>query len=76
MILVSVHSRFQIAAFCVAAVLFQFAARGLFGRSPSKAARFAFVWNASAAAVAIFVTRLVLEGVPDKLQSVLNSIRA
>ncbi len=75
-ILVSVHSRLQIAAFCVAAMLFQLAVPYLFGRSPGKAARFAFVWNAAAATIAILVTRTILEGLPDKLQSVLSAIRA
>ena len=76
MILVSVHSRFQILAFCVVAVLLQLAAPGWFGRSSSRAARFAFVWNAAAASLAIVATRIVLEGLPYKLQSVISAMRA
>jgi hypothetical protein len=76
MILVSVHSRFQILAFWIAAVFLQLAAPGWFSRSPGKAARFAFVWNAAAATFAIIVTRILLEGLPYKLQSVISAIRA
>lgn len=73
----SVHTRFQIAAFCAAAVLLQLAApRLLFLRRASGAAKFAFVWNAAAATVAIVATRVALEGVPYKVVSVLNAIGA
>ena len=72
----SVHTRFQIAAFCAAAVLLQLSASAWFRRPRDSAARFAFVWNAAAASVAIVVTRVALEGVPHKLLSVLGSMSA
>jgi hypothetical protein len=76
LIFVSVHTRFQIAAFCAAAVLLQLAAPAWFRRSPGGAARYAYVWNAAAATFAILATRVALEGVPEKVLTVLGAIRA
>lgn len=72
----SVHTRFQIAAFCAAAVLLQVSAPALFRRSRDSRTRFAFLWNAAAASIAIAATRVALEGLPYKLLSVLAAMRA
>lgn len=72
----SVHTRFQIAAFCAAALLLQVSAPALFRSPRDNRGRFAFVWNAAAASIAIVATRVALEGVPYKLLSVLGAMRA
>jgi hypothetical protein len=72
----SVETRLQILVFCAAAVLVQFKAPAWFRRAPGSAPRFAFVWNAAAASIAILATRVALEGLPDKLLHVLGAIRA
>ena len=74
LIFIDVESRVQIAAFCAAAVLF--AAPSWFRTAPERAAKFAFVWNAAAATVAIVATRIAIEGVPYKVLTVLGAIRA
>jgi hypothetical protein len=76
LIFASVHTRFQIAAFCAAAVLLQLSAPALFRRPHDHTTRFAFVWNAAAASIAIVATRIAIEGVPYKLLSVLSAMRA
>ena len=72
----SVETRIQIAAFCAVALLVQFAAPRWFDRRRGGSGRFAFLWNAAAASIAIMITRVALEGVPQKVLTVIGSIRA
>ena len=76
LVFVHVESRVQIAAFCAAAVLFQFASPEWLRRSAEDRAKFAFVWNAAAATFAIVATRIAIEGIPYKVLTVLDAIRA
>lgn len=73
-ILTHVHSRLQIAAFCLLAILFQLVLRQRFGRLSTTAMRFAFVWNAAAATLAIIAVRTALEGLPVKLLSIVRTL--
>ena len=76
LILVDVESRVQIAAFCAAAVLLQLAFPGWASRGQGGAVRLAFLWNAAAATFAIVATRIAIEGIPYKVITVLDALRA
>jgi hypothetical protein len=74
LIFVAVETRLQILAFCGASLAVHFAPESPFRRVPGGVVRFAFVWNAAAATVAIVATRVALEGWPHRLLSLVGSM--